>query len=115
MVLDNFYSQMYGDFQPKNVDLVAGLNTLVAVDSDKQVLVFLFLLSGDTTGNYVLRSGANKLFTFYGLEYFGVPLMSSALRVPIFITNRGELLTLTLPSGAAGSVYLHYRVITVEA
>lgn len=113
MALDDFVSPSYGTFAHKCVDLVAGSNMLVEAESNEKVNVFLFLLSGDTTGAYVLYSGANKLFTFYGLEYFGIPLASADLRIPTFITNLGESLTLLLPSGAVGSTFLRYRVETV--
>lgn len=109
MALDAYYCHQWGTFNHKSVDIQAGANELVAAVPSKRISIFLFLLSGDATVRYDLYSGENKIFSFYGMEYFGVPLSTADKHVPLFITNVGEPLRLAASGTVNASVYLHYR------
>ncbi len=109
MALDDYYCHQWGLFKQQPIDIQAGVNELVAAVPNKRIGVFLFLLSGDATVRFDLYSGENKIFSFYGMEYFGVPLITADKHVPIFITNVGEALRLVVGSTVNASVYLHYK------
>jgi len=68
------------------------------------------MLSGDATVKYKLRSNNNEIFTFYGMEYFGVPLESGSKQVPLFITNAGEALSINASGAVNANVYIQYKV-----
>ena len=110
MALESFYSPAYGEFQPKHVDVSIGNNELVAAVASKRIEVYCFMLSGDATVKYQLSSGNNEIFTFYGIEYFGVPLEAGSKQIPLFLTNVGEVLTLSVSGIVNANVYLLYKV-----
>ncbi len=112
MTLDSFYSQSWGSFLHKHIPLNAGSNVLVDAIPGKRISVTQFLLSGDATVCYDLRSGDNPIFSFYGMEYFGVPLGAINEAVPLFITNTGESLNLFISGTVNANVYLRFREVT---
>ncbi len=109
MSLDSFYSSCCGNFNHDHKVLAVGLNTLVPAVAGKRISVTQFLLSGDATVTYELRSGTNPIFKFYGMEYFGVPLKALDTAVPLFLTNSGEALTLFVSGTVNANVHLHWQ------
>ena len=112
MGLDSFYSACWGSFNHEHKVLTVGQNILVPVIVGKRIGVTQFLLSGDATVIYELRSGNNPIFKFYGMEYFGVPLRAIDEAVPLFITNSGEALLLFVSGTVNANVHLHWQEIS---
>ena len=110
MTLESFSGIAYGPFEQKNVTISDGSNELVAAVAGKRIGVYRFMLSGDSIVSYELRSGSNKIFTFYGNENFGVPLSAGSEQIPIFKANIGEALVLVASGAVNANVYLHYRL-----
>jgi len=110
MTLESFGSISHGPLAHENITISDGSNTLIAAVTGKRIVVHRFMLSGDSVVSYELRSGSNKIFTFYGNANFGVPLSAGHEQIPIFITNVGEALMLVASGSVSANVYLHYKL-----
>lgn len=110
MALESFETTTGETIEHKNVTLAAGDKVLVTAEAGKRIKVFRFMLSGDAVVRFTLYSGSKMIFTFYGMEHFGVPLMSVDEHTPIFITNSGEALMLNASGAVHANVYLQYKV-----
>lgn len=109
MALDSCECPSWGLVEHKNVPISSGENILIPAAAGHRYHVIRFMLSGDATVRYDLYSGSNLIFSFYGPEYFGIPLMAEDKHIGIFMANVGEALRLVASGAVNANVYLQYQ------